>query len=91
MSISTIILTILTTLFGGVNIIQLVNNRQLRRKMSAEASKEETNSLRLIIDGNVAEIARLQQRVDDYSRRYDDLMDKYMSLAEEVRILKQKK
>ena len=81
---ATLILSLLTLFFGGCNILQLINNRQLRKKLEAEADQEETKSLRLIIEGNVAEIARLQQRVDDYAVRYDNLLTKYSELQKEL-------
>lgn len=89
-TITSIILAVVTALSGGVNILQLINNRQMRRKLAAEADTAETQSLRLIIEGNVQEIARLQARVDDYAQRYDDILDKYHKLMDEVNNLKNK-
>ena len=97
MSTLEIILAIVTVLFGSVNILQLVNNRQLRRKMAAEAEQSEVASLQLIIKGNTDEIARLQKRLDDYTERYDlqrdrydALRDKYDELADRLREMENK-
>lgn len=97
MSVFEIILSVATALLGGTNILQLVNNRQLRRKMAAEAEQSEVASLQLIIKGNTDEIARLQKRLDDYTERYDlqrdrydALRDKYDELADQLRNLQNK-
>ncbi len=84
MSIAEIILTIATTLLGGTNIVQLVNNRALRRKMEAEGEQEEIKSLQLIIDGNKEEISRLQDRVETLEKRYNELVDSYVKLQNEL-------
>lgn len=81
---TTLILALITALLGSGNIWQLVNNRQLKRKLNAEGEQEEIKSLRLIIDGNVQEIQRLQQRVDDYSTKYDALWQKYLELQAKI-------
>ena len=81
---TTLILAIITALLGSGNIWQLVNNRQLKRKLNAEGEQEEIKSLRLIIDGNVAEIKRLQER-------YEELWDKYIKLQDELDELKNRK
>lgn len=73
--------TVLAALFGGVNIIQLVNNRQLKNKLAAEADQEQNKSLLQIINGQMAEIARLQQN-------YAELQDKYFAMAEEMQMLR---
>ena len=78
------VLAIATLLLGGGNIWQLVNNRQLKRKLNAEGEQEEVKSLRLIIDGNVQEIQRLQKRVDDYADRYEALWQKYLELQSKI-------
>lgn len=76
-----IILTILTTIFGGGNIFQWVLLRETKRKSNAEAYQTEINSLRTIIDGNVQEIQRL-------NTNYGELQDKYFALAEELQTIK---
>ena len=78
------VLAIATLLLGGGNIWQLVNNRQLKRKLNAEGEQEEVKSLRLIIDGNVQEIQRLQKRVDEYADRYENLWQKYLELQSKI-------
>ena len=84
MSIAEIILTIVTALLGGTNIVQLVNNRALRRKMEAEGEQEEIKSLQLIIDGNKEEISRLQDRVETLEKQYNELVDRYIKLQNEL-------
>ena len=81
---TTLILALITALLGSGNIWQLVNNRQLKRKLNAEGEQEEVKSLRLIIDGNVQEIQRLQKRVDDYAERYEALWQKYLELQSKI-------
>lgn len=71
------ILGVLASILAGTNILQFVNNRQLRRKMSAEGYQAEIVSLQKIIDGNVQEIERLQRRCDESDVRYDNLRSKY--------------
>ena len=78
-----LLLTILTAILGGGNILQLFMIRSLRRKSSAEAYQTEINSLRTIIAGNVEEIQRL-------TTNYGELQDKYFALAEELQELKRK-
>ena len=75
------ILAILTALFGGCNIIQLVNNRQLRRKLEADADQEHNKSLLQIINGQSEEIARL-------NKAYGDLQQKYFVMAEEMQSMR---
>lgn len=72
-----IFLTITTLLFGGSNIVQLVNNRQLRRKLSAESDQARNATLLQIINGQTEEISRLQNA-------YGQLQEKYFALAEEL-------
>ena len=84
-----IILPIITVLLGGTNIVQLVNNRQLRRKMAAEGEQAEIQSLQLIINGNVTEIKRLQERLDDAERRYESLWGKYMNVQQQIKKLQE--
>ena len=81
---TTLVLALITALLGSGNIWQLVNNRQLKRKLNAEGEQAEIQSLKLIIEGNVTEIKRLQQR-------YEELWDKYIKLQDELDELKQSK
>ena len=80
MSIAEIILSVVTMLLGGCNIMQLLQVRSLRRKASAEAYQSEIASLKLIIEGNVAEIQRLQDRINYYVTLYDGIVDRYNEL-----------
>lgn len=73
-------LGVLASILAGTNILQFVNNRELRRKMSAEGYQTEIASLQNIIDGNVKEIDRLQKRCDEADSRYDSLRERYDSL-----------
>ena len=81
---TTLILALITALLGSGNIWQLVNNRQLKRKLNAEGEQAEIQSLKLIIEGNVTEIKRLQER-------YEELWNKYIKLQDELDELKQSK
>lgn len=75
------ILAIATLLLGGGNIVQFVMLKQLKRKGNAEAFQSEIQALRTIIDGNVAEIKRLQTE-------YGELQQKYFDLADELQNIK---
>ena len=88
--IISLVLGILTMLFGGLNILQLLTFRAYKRQRNAEADKTEIDALRAIIDTNTAEIGRLNQRIADGDRlaleaanRYTALYDKYVALREE--------
>ena len=81
---TTLLLGIATAVLGGGNIAQFYGYKQLRRKMEAESDQEETKSLRLIIDGNVQEIQRLQARVDDYAKRYDEVFKQNLQLLSRI-------
>ena len=70
-----IILAVIAAILGGGNIFQWFQVRELKRKASAEAYQTEINSLRNIIDGNVAEINRL-------NASYAELQKNYFELAE---------
>lgn len=76
-----IILAVIAAILGGGNIFQWFQVRELKRKASAEAYQTEINSLRNIIDGNVAEINRL-------NASYAELQKNYFELAEELRRMK---
>lgn len=86
---TTLILALITALLGSGNIWQLVNNRQLKRKLNAEGEQAEIQSLQLIINGNVTEIKRLQTRLDDAEKRYDSLWGKYMNLQQQIKKLQE--
>lgn len=76
-----IILAVIAAILGGGNIFQWFQVRELKRKASAEAYQTEINSLRNIIDGNVAEINRL-------NASYAELQKNYFELAEELQRMK---
>lgn len=81
--IVTVILSILTTLFGGLNIFQWLTLRSYKRVKAAEADKSEIDALRSIIDGMQAEIGRLQLRLDEAEKRAYENSNKYYSLQQE--------
>lgn len=81
--IVTVILGILTTLFGGLNIFQWLTLRSYKRVKAAEADKSEIDALRSIIDGMQAEIGRLQLRLDEAEKRAYENSNKYYSLQQE--------
>lgn len=85
-----IVLAIIAAVSGGGNIMQFFAMRQYKRKQEAESDQEETKSLRLIIDGNVQEIQRLQQRVDEYAKRYDEVWQLNLKLNARISELEQK-
>lgn len=70
-----IILSVMTTLLGGANVAQLVQLRSIRRKGAEEANQANSESWRLIVDGNVKEIARLQERLDAADRKVAELTE----------------
>lgn len=74
------VLGLIATIFGGVNIVQLINNRELKRKLSAEGYQQEIAALQNIIAGCNAEVDRLQRRCDESDSRYDALRSKYDDL-----------
>ena len=83
MSTIEVILSITTALFGGGNLIQFFQLKNVRRQGSAEAYQQEITSLKLIIDLNREEIMRL-------NTNYSELQEKYFVLAEELQQLKSK-
>lgn len=72
MSIAEIILTILTTLLGGGNIIQLVQLRQLKARHSAETETVAIKNMQLVIESMQAEINRLNKRVVELEDRLNN-------------------
>lgn len=95
MSTLDIILTIFTTLFGGLNILQLLTFRSYKRQRNAEADQAEINSLSNIIKQNQAEIGRLQQRLNDadqratlLEKRYDVIYERWDKLRDEFETYK---
>lgn len=84
-----IITSVVTLFFGGTSIIQLINNRELKRKLSAEATQQETGNDNIIIAGLQAEVGRLQTRISDMDDRYMKLEHKYYDLLEQITIIKE--
>lgn len=76
-----VIMPIILAMLAGCNILQLVNNRQLKKKLEAEADQEENKSWMQIIAGQTAEITRLQTA-------YGELQTKYFALSDEMQSLK---
>lgn len=74
------VLAVLTLLFGGLNIFQLLTFRAYKRQRNAEADRAEIESLSEIIKQNQAEIGRLSQRLIDADRRATELENKYNTL-----------
>lgn len=87
-NLPTIILSIATALLGGTNIFQLFFLHADRRKRGAEAVQAEITSQQLIIDGNVQEIKRLQERLEHYEKRVEELQQLVLELREEIINLK---
>ena len=85
---TTIILTIVTVVLGGGNIIQLIMLRQLKRKGNAEAEQMEISALKSVIQANGDEIKRLHAQYEKLQRDYDELHEKYITMAEEMQELK---
>lgn len=74
------VLALLTLVFGGLNIFQLLTFKAYKRQRNAEADQEEIKSLSEIIRQNQAEIGRLSQRLIDADRRATELENKYNTL-----------
>lgn len=68
-----IILAILTLLFGGGNIIQLVQMRQLKARQTAETETVAIKNLQLVISSMQAEITRLNTRVIELETKNSEL------------------
>ena len=93
---TTAILSIITMLLTGTNIVTLVQLRSLRRKGSYEADAVRINNLQTIIDLQGKEIERLntrqienEQRCDEkcqhYEQKIEELQNKYDSLVSAMR------
>lgn len=84
LSIYNTLCTILMALFGGCNILQLANNRALRKKLDAEADATRYNAQDVIIDGLKSEVERLQKRVEDGDIRYGQLEERYSGVLNTI-------
>ena len=89
------VLAILTLLFGGLNIFQLLTFRAYKRQRNAEADSAEIKSLSEIIKQNQAEIGRLNERLTladkrafEQENRYNALYEKYDSMRDEFETYK---
>lgn len=87
--VGNIILGILTTLFGGLNIFQWFTLHSYKRQKAAEADQSEINALKQIIDALQAEVGRLDQRVEEYERRAISDSNRYLQLQQDYYDLKQ--
>lgn len=85
-----LVTTLTTLIFGSTSLAQLINNRELKRKLAAEATQSEATGENIIIQGLQAEVGRLQQRLSDLDERYMTLENKYYSLMEEITMLREK-
>lgn len=63
MEIATYILSVVTVLLGGANILQFFTIRSYKRKHNAEATRAEIDNLNIVIDNLRQEISRLEGRV----------------------------
>lgn len=84
------VLVLLTLVFGGLNIFQLLTFKAYKRQRNAEADQEEIKSLSEIIRQNQAEIGRLSERLTiadqramEQENKYNVLYDKYDKLRDE--------
>ena len=84
------VLGVLTLLFGGLNLFQLLTFRAYKRQKNAEADSAEIESLSKIIKQNQEEIGRLNQRLlmadkraMEQEEKYNELYNKYDRLRDE--------
>lgn len=63
MEIATYILSVVTVLLGGANVLQFFTIRSYKRKHNAEATRAEIDNLNIVIDNLRQEISRLEGRV----------------------------
>lgn len=89
------VLGILTLLFGGLNLFQLLTFRAYKRQKNAEADKAEIESLSAIIKQNQEEIGRLSQRLTladqramEQENKYNELYDKFDKMRDEFETYK---
>lgn len=85
-----LVTTLTTLIFGSTSLAQLINNRELKRKLAAEAQQSEATGENIIIQGLQAEVGRLQQRLSDLDGRYMALENKYYTLMEDITALREK-
>ena len=81
-AIVSLVLGILTLLFGGLNLYQLLTFKAYKRSQNAKAEQEEIKSLSEIIRQNQAEIGRLSERLTLADQRAMEMENKYTALYE---------
>lgn len=65
MEIATYILSVVTVLLGGANILQFFTIRSYKRKHNAEATRAEIDNMNIVIDSLKKEVERLEKRLTD--------------------------
>ena len=63
MEIATYILSVVTVLLGGANILQFFTIRSYKRKHNAEATRAEIDNLNIVTDNLKKEVERLEERL----------------------------
>lgn len=86
-----IILPIVLAVLGGCNILQLVNNKQLRKKLAEEGKQAENDTWSQIVAGQTQEIARLQAAYGELQTKYFDLAEQMQTMRAEMLEIKVKK
>lgn len=79
MTIWEIILTIITTLLGGTNILQLIQAKQLKAKLATETESVAIANMQHVIETMRAEIDRLNTKVADLeakNKEYEAIISK---------------
>lgn len=84
-----ILTTFLTLLFSGTSLVQLLNNRELKRKLAAEADSSEAETEDIVVKRLQGEVVRLSNRLEEMDERYAKLEHKYYQLMESVTQLKE--
>ena len=84
-----VVTTFLTLLFGGTSLIQLLNNRELKRKMKAEADGSKAEAENIVIQRLQGEVVRLSSRLETMDKRYMELENKYYQVLEEITKMKE--
>ena len=87
-AIVSLILGILTLLFGGLNLYQLLTFKAYKRSQNAKAEQEEIKSLSEIIRQNQAEIGRLSERLTLADQKAFEMENKYNTLYEKYDALR---
>jgi hypothetical protein len=80
---STIILTIATTLLGGLNIFQVIFWRVEKRKMNADASALEADAKHKGIDLQQDQYDYLLEKLSTFQTEYFELLEKVQKGAKE--------